>query len=302
LSEGLRVLRLGLVGFGRWGRNYVRAAAAAGNAQVCEVVLHQGSLRAEEARSQGLVVRHSVDDLTVDAVIFAAHPSSAPDVCERLLRRGIPVMVEKPAALSVDAAWRIVDAAESAKTVCLVAHQHLFAIAYEHIRSQAQIDGDTRIMTRAGGPGPHRDYPPLWDYGPHDAAMVWGLVGADPVHIGMKQRQGADGSHIWIAMEFAGGASAHCEIWNDGAPKARHFLVHTAAGDWIYDDLDPQGRLQFQGRYLDIPYEPPLTRALRCFADAVIRGGTDDDRFGAHWALRVADWLSRAQDAATPVA
>ncbi len=296
------MLRLGLVGFGKWGRNYVRAALAAGNAQVCEVVLPEGSMRAEEARGQGLQVRHGIDDLAVDAVVVAAHPSTAPDLCEQLLRRGIPVMVEKPAALSVDAAQRIVAAAQRSKPVCLVAHQHLFATAYEHIRSHVQVDGDTRIITRAGGPGPYRDYPPLWDYGPHDAAMIWGLVGTDPLHIAMQQRVGTAGSHLWLNMQFAGGASAACEIWNDGAPKSRYFQVQTAAGDWIYDDVDPQGRLQFQGRYLDIPYEPPLTRALRCFADAVICGGTDDDRFGAHWALRVADWLSRAQDAATPVA
>lgn len=296
------MLRLGLVGFGKWGRNYVRAAMAAGNALVAEVLLPEGSLRAEEARGQGLLVRHGIDDLAVDAVVVAAHPSTAPDLCEQLLRRGIPVMVEKPAALSVDAAQRIFAAAQHSQPVCLVAHQHLFSVAYEHIRNHAQIDGQTRINTRAGGDGPHRDYPPLWDYGPHDAAMILGLLGKDPRQITLRQRVGTAGSHLWLAMEFADGASADCEVWNDGAPKARYFHVHTAAGDWLYDDLDPQGRLQFRGRYLAVAYEPPLTRALRCFADAVTRGGTRDDRFGAAWAVSVAEWLTRAQDASIPVA
>ena len=294
------MLRLGLVGFGKWGRNYVRAAAAAGNARVVEVVLPEGSERTEQAHSQGLLVKRNIDDLAVDAVVFAAHPSIAPDLCEQLLLRGIPVMVEKPAALSVHAAHRIAEAARLTNPVCLVAHQHLFAVAYEYIRSHLRLDGDTRIRARAGGVGPHRDFPHLWDYGPHDVAMIWGLVGADPVHMDMVQRVGAEGSHLWLEMVFEAGASASCEIWNDGAPKSRYFQVQTVTEEWTYDDLDPLGRLQFQGRYLDIPYEPPLTRAVRCFADAVIQGGTDDYRFGAHWALRVAKWLSMAEATLVP--
>ena len=296
------MLRLGLVGFGKWGRNYVRASMAAGNAEVTEVVLPEGSPRADEARRDGLLVRQSIDDLSVDGVIVAAHPSSAPDLCVRLLRLGMPVMVEKPSALSVDAAQHICDAAQAANLVFLVAHQHLFAVAYEHMRSHAQIDGACLIRTRAGGYGPHRDYPPLWDYGPHDAAMIFGLLGADPLRVEMKKRQGADGGHLWLALDFSAGSRAECEIWNDGVPKARHFHVRTDVGDWIYDDLDPLGRLQFQGRHLDISYEPPLTRAVRGFADAVIQGGTDDYRFGAAWSLTVASWLSVAEATAVTIA
>lgn len=292
------MLQLGLVGFGKWGRNYVHAAMAAGNARVTEVVLPVGSARIEEARGQGLLVKHSIDDLTVNAVVIATHPSSAPDLCQRLLRRGISVMVEKPAALSLQEAQCVSDAARLSNSVCLVAHQHLFSTAYEYIRSHVRIDRDTRIITRAGGLGPHRDYLPLWDYGPHDVAMIWGLLGKEPSRMSMRQSVGVEGSHLWLAIEFEAGGSASCEIWNDGTPKSRYFQVQTGNCDWIYDDLDPLGRLKFKGRYVDIPYEPPLTRAVHGFAEAVIEGGTDDYRFGADWALRVANWLNRAQAAA----
>lgn len=300
MPKGPSLINLGLIGFGNWGRNYVHAAQAAGNARITEVLLPGGSIRTDQARSQGLRVIADIDDLAVDAVIVAAHPHIAPDLCEQLLRRGMHVMVEKPAALSVDAAQRISDAALLPNSVLLVAHQHLFSTAYEYIRGRARPEKDMRIYTRAGGPGPQRDYPALWDYGPHDVAMIWGLIGAEPVHIEMRHRLGAHESQLRLTMEFEAGVSAICEIWNGDSKKSRYFQVHTHAGDWIYDDLDPMGRLQFQGCYLEIPYEPPLTRAVRCFADAVIQGGTDDYRFGAEWALMVANLLTRAQAVALP--
>lgn len=290
------MLRLGLVGFGKWGRNYVPAAFAAGNALVTSVLLPEGSPTAELARGSGLFVTSHLDALDVDAVIVAAHPSEAPDFCERFIQRGIPVMVEKPAGLDLVAAQRILDAANG---VCvatvLIAHQHLFATAYEYIRAQTQTENLTRLATRAGGNGPHRDYPALWDYGPHDVAMIFGLTGSDPIRINSKQETGSMGSHVFLDLAFEEGTQASCEIWNDRLPKARFLSVRTSDMEWIYDDLDPLGRLICQDRYLELPYEPPLTRALRHFVDAVKAGGTDDYRFGADWAVRVAKWLSQAQ-------
>jgi len=289
------VLRLGLVGFGKWGRNYVQAALAAGNAQVTSVLLPEDSPTSELARASGLFVTSDPYALDVDAVIVAAHPSRAAEFCEGFIGRGIPVMVEKPAALDLVSAQRILDAASVGDAVVLVAHQHLFATAYEYIRAQAQSVNLTEVTTRAGGNGPHRDYSALWDYGPHDVAMIFGLTGSDPICINSKQETGPEGSHVFIDLTFEKGTQASCEIWNDRLPKSRFLSVRTSNTEWIYDDLDSRGRLMCQGRYLELPYEPALTRAVRHFVDAVEAGGTDDYRFGADWALRVARWLTLAQ-------
>jgi len=289
------VLRLGLVGFGKWGRNYVQAASAAGNAQVTSVLLPEGSPTAELARASGFFVTSDADALDVDAVIIAVHPTRAADFCEGFIGRGIPVMVEKPAALDLVSAQRILDAASVGGAVVLVAHQHLFATAYEYIRAQAQSENLTEVATRAGGNGPRRDYSALWDYGPHDVAMLFGLIGSDPIRINCKQETGPEGSHVFLDLTFEQGTQASCEIWNDRLPKTRFLSVRTSNMEWMYDDLDPCGRLICQGRYLELPYEPPLTRAVRHFVDAVEAGGTDDYRFGAGWALRVARWLTLAQ-------
>jgi hypothetical protein len=58
-------------------------------------------------------------------------------------------------------------------------------------------------------------------------------------------------------------------------------------------------RLQHDGLPVALPpWQPPLTRALEAFAHAVQAGGTDDYRFGAHWAVQVADVLERAEQSA----
>ena len=71
------MLRLGLVGFGKWGRNYVQAALAAGNAQVTSVLLPEDSPTSELARASGFFVTSDADALDVDAVIVATHPTRA---------------------------------------------------------------------------------------------------------------------------------------------------------------------------------------------------------------------------------
>ena len=273
----------------------MQAASAAGNAQVTSVLLPEGSPTAELARASGFFVTSDADALDVDAVIVAVHPTRAADFCEGFIGRGIPVMVEKPAALDLVSAQRILDAASVGGAVVLVAHQHLFANAYEYIRAQAQSLNLTEVATRAGGNGPRRDYSVLWDYGPHDVAMLFGLIGSDPIRINSKQETGPEGSHVFLDLTFEQSTQASCEIWNDRLPKTRFLSVRTSNMEWMYDDLDPRGRLICQGRYLELPYEPPLTRTVRHFVDAVEAGGTDDYRFGAGWALRVARWLTLAQ-------
>jgi hypothetical protein len=47
---------------------------------------------------------------------------------------------------------------------------------------------------------------------------------------------------------------------------------------------------------LPIAYEPPLTIEVREFLKAVGRGGTQDERFGSHWARQVSEILEMATD------
>ena len=293
------MVRLAIVGFGKWGRNYLAASQASGIAALTTVVLRPDSPHRAAAELAGLQVRERVDQLDdVDAAIVATHPQSHPALCKQLLGQGLAVMLEKPAALSGAAAREIAVAAEHAQRSVLVNHQHLFSLAFEELRKRTRDRASLDIVSRGSNWGPFRDYSALWDYGPHDLAMALALMDAPPVQVQCTQTRSATGASYALRLHFEtarrGQATVH--IGNDAAPRVRTF----AAGGVCYDDTAPlDHRLQHDGLPVALPpWQPPLTRALEAFAHAVQAGGTDDYRFGAHWAVQVADVLERAEQSA----
>jgi predicted dehydrogenase len=269
------VIRLALVGFGKWGRNYVGAAKDAGNCEVTHVVKQSNIIRREDeqyvdGRRFHCGINGIHDALPyVDAVVISSHPSNHAVLSEIALHKCKPVMVEKPAGLSISDAERLLSAEQTAKVPVLVAHQHLFSVGYERVRAMGM---PCHVEAEWYGPGPVRDYSALWDYGPHAVSAALGLVGDCTVISAMTMSK----RRFDISLQHAHG-TAHLFVSSSSAEKGAHITAH--AGDGYSATYDAYEHNQA---------EPPLTRAVRAFAAAVEAGGTDDYRFGARWAVNVA--------------
>jgi len=87
-----------------------------------------------------------LDKARPDAVYIALPPYAHADEVQQAARRGIHVFIEKPIALDMDTAWRMVEAAEQAGIVTQVDFQFRFGAAVEHV---------TRLISSgaAGVPG-----------------------------------------------------------------------------------------------------------------------------------------------------
>lgn len=224
------MIRLALVGAGKWGRNYIQAALDSGVAEVTDLV--------------GRADRIPND---VDAVVIATPPWAHLERCSEALAMGLPVLVEKPATLTTEDADGLVILEEASSAFVLVGHQHLFAEGYEALRAQG-----TPREASAWFCGPvRRDYPEEWDYGAHAVACLLGL--------GMAP--GARNAPWFINIQ-------------------NNRVARVMADGIAYDAYESRA-------------EPPLTRQVRAFANAVKSGGTDDYRFGAKWAVDVANCLIR---------
>lgn len=269
------MIRLGLVGCGKWGVNYVRAALDTGIARVDAVY------RMSTSPSAGFVYwMRTLDEMLcapLGAIVVASPPEGRVELCERILERRFPIIVEKPLALSVEEAERISLAAREAGVPWLVAHQHLFSAAYEEIRGEVLGMNDLAVLSHSGGPGPARSYSALWDYGPHDVAMILGLIGEDASLKGAI----AAGPETFELVLGAGLHYAAARVSSEAARKHRSFEVSTSDGRVLqYDDARPPGeKLLVDGKPKMVSREPPLTRMLRGFAEAV-RTGRTDWRFG----------------------
>jgi predicted dehydrogenase len=120
-------MRYAVVGTGYWGKNHVRVASelvADGLLEevvICDVDESRASSLAE---SYDLPYRTDVADLDVDAATIATPSTTHEDVGTALLERGVDLLVEKPLALSSDAAWSLVEIADEAG--CSLGVGHIF--------------------------------------------------------------------------------------------------------------------------------------------------------------------------------
>lgn len=297
------MIRLALVGYGKWGRNYVRAAQDSGLAQVvCGMATTAGERDGIPVfgpnPSHYEDMAFHVGGRGVDAFVLARNPAWAADTCERLLSLGKPVLVEKPAGLSLADAERIEAAERASKTFVLVGHQHLFAGAYEALRERVRhMSFPLEVASTGANHGPFRDYSPLWDYGPHDVAMLLGLGLGAISHVTCHKRDtGGGGERFHLAIDLERGRASI--ILSNGLPARTRFF-DARHGRWFinYDDRLEGPRLSSSDGLIGFESGQPLTRAVRAFAQAIEDGGTDDYRFGARWAVDVARVLDAAERA-----
>ncbi len=257
-----------MVGFGKWGKNYIQAAEETGLAKVTTLVLSKDSEKWQDTAINSFKCTSDLDDLVflgVDAAIVALHPSQHALVCCELLHRKIPTMVEKPLALDLKDALQIEAAVAKAGVPFMVNHQHLSTYAYLEIIRRTEDEEITEILTQAGNYGPFRDYSALWDYGPHDLSMILELMRSSPQKVVSKHQPQKLGERYAFDLTFKGGVKSHSVIWNGSLPKARSLEVKTKNNRYLYDDCNSKSKLIINGEIAQVMYKSPLTLSIEKF-------------------------------------
>jgi len=140
--SGSEPLRLGLVGCGRIAQTYLEAlrglpeihlaGVADVRVDVAQSVAAQAGTRAFESHAR------LADDVPLDAVIVCTPPSTHRECAEFFLDRGVHVLCEKPLATSSREAEAMLDRAESADLVLMMASK--FRYADDVIKAKGIVD------------------------------------------------------------------------------------------------------------------------------------------------------------------
>jgi predicted dehydrogenase len=210
-------MRFGLIGTGFWAET-VHAAGLAAHPQT-ELVAVWGR---DPAKAAALAERFGArpfadaDELiaAVDAVAFAVPPDVQAELAARAAAAGRPLLLEKPLALSVEAAERVVEAVR-APTVVFFKSRFDPGVA-EWFRTE--IDGRAWDGASAtwlasifepgnpfGGSPWRQERGALWDLGPHALAYLLPTLGPveqveavrgrrDEVHLALRHAAGAASS------------------------------------------------------------------------------------------------------------
>jgi predicted dehydrogenase len=275
-------VRLGLAGAGRWGRNYIKTIAGLGELHVARIASRNPKTVALAPPGCRVVEdwRELMDATAIDGVVIATPPASHAEIARAAIMAGIPLLIEKPLALSTADARAIRDLAIERKVLGLVDHTHLFSPAFRQLKALAARHGGVReIHSEAGNHGPYRaDVSVLWDWGPHDVAMCLDLMQEAPASAAcsVRDRSARDGGvaeTVSIALSFPSGVPAQIRLSN-ATDKTRRFRVRCAEAELVYDDLSAH-KLLVDGTPVPIGSDLPLTVAVREFAAAIAAGAWD---------------------------
>ena len=227
-------MRFGLVGTGHWAR-IAHAPALASTPGVSLAAVW--GRNADAARS--LAAEYGAAGFSsdvgafldaVDAVAFAVPPDVQAPLAVRAAEAGKHLLLEKPVALSVSDADKLVDAVDAAGVASVVFFTHQFNteirawLADERARGAdggwsggvavwlgAALQPDSPFNTPW-----RRDKGGLWDLGPHVVAMLWACLG--PVTSVTAVAGGTDVTHL--VLRHSGGASSAATVTLSAPPPA----------------------------------------------------------------------------------
>jgi predicted dehydrogenase len=125
------MLRIGVVGVGSLGFHHARILSTMPGILMRGVHDANGARRTEVAGQLGVVAFDSREALLddVDAIVIAVPTNAHEEVALAAIERGVHILVEKPIAPTLEAADRIVSAADAAGVTVMIGHVERFNAA-----------------------------------------------------------------------------------------------------------------------------------------------------------------------------
>ncbi len=258
-------LKVAVIGAGAWGRNHVRTLASLADVELV-AVCDLDAKRREEVRRQypGTLVTEDLEKALrpAEAVVVATAAATHARLAMATIERGLPVLVEKPFALSVADAEAVAALAEARNVPLLVGHLLLFHPAVERLRAMmaAKELGDIYYLysQRVNLGQVRPDENALWSFGPHDISVAIHLLDATPVRVAAQGRsylQPGIEDVVFLTMEFESGVIAHVQMsWLD-PHKERRLTVVGSQRMVVFDDMQPREKLKVYDKGVDRPPE-----------------------------------------------
>lgn len=261
------MLRVGVIGCGYWGPNFVRNFQRTEGADMVAVAdLSPGRLDRMRAMLPHLETTTDAEKLLsdpeLDAVVVTTPVSSHFDLARRALEGGKHVLVTKPFTRTAREAEDLIALAERVGRVVMVDHTFVYTGAVRTIGELIETGelGNLHYCDSArvnlGLLQPDTNV--LWDLGPHDLSILehWlrarpvkvSAVGSDP--IGYSER-GFE-SVVYVNLWLEDGMLAHLHLSWLSPVKLRRTLISGSRKMVVYDHLDPDHQVKIYDKGVDV--------------------------------------------------
>jgi predicted dehydrogenase len=254
-----------VIGVGSWGKNHARSVAALSEAELTAICdLDANARETVGRRYPGALVTASAEEAleAADAAVIATPAASHADLARMALERDMPILVEKPFALSTKEARAIADLAASRNVPVVVGHLLVFHPGVERLKAMVEGGelGDVYYLysQRVNLGQVRPDENALWSFGPHDVSVALELLGESPTRVtaqGKSYLQPGIEDVVFMTMEFASGVIAHVQMsWLDPR-KERRLTVVGSKKMVVLDDMEPREKLRIYDKGVDRPPE-----------------------------------------------
>lgn len=287
-----RRFNLAVIGTGRWGSTMMRAIDTHSALSVAAVITSKPVFA--QTKISGIPVFPSWQDaaaaLSIDGFVLAVPPDVQPGIAEQLIAAGFPVFLEKPLALTSQAAAGLLAASRKHGFIGVVDHIHLFAREFQELCHRLPAGGGFRVIEAvSGNRGPVRDrWTPCWDWAPHDIAMCLVVMGEMPstvkaIIVRDFEENGGRFQNYEIELDFEQKGQAHIVTGNAFDGHYREFRGHVNGTSLVYAETAERVRslvVEHGDRMETVPVTSalPLSAALTVFADRISQqsGGLED--------------------------
>ena len=282
----MSLLRIAVIGVGYLGQHHARLLAGMEHVELVGVVDTKAGRAEEIAAKYGTRAFTNAADIRglVDAVTVAVPTESHVDVAMPFVDDRCAVLVEKPLALSLADADRLIDAAARRGSVLAAGHTERFNPAVGAALPLVRNPRFIEVHRLGVFPDRSLDIDVIFDLMIHDLDLLLASVHSDVVSIE------AVGVHVLsprtdianVRLRFASGCIANLtasRISRERVRKARFFqfdsyvsIDFAAQEVEVYRTVPSDGRPSIQGGKLDVTKDEPLRRELEDFVDAARTG------------------------------
>jgi predicted dehydrogenase len=250
------MIGVGIIGFGRWGENLVRAFSETDGARVVAICDHleerralaQAAYPASETCADASTL---FGNPSISAVVIATPASSHFELAVTALHADKHVFVEKPIAATSREAQLLIDVADARRRTLMVDHTPCYSAAVEVVRSliQGGTIGDVYYYdaVRANFGRVRHDVNVVWDLAVHDLAIIDFIFNRQPQMI-----SAAGAAHVAVQLQsvayltcfFEGNMIAHVHVNWLAPTKVRRTMVGGSKGVIDWDDTLPMDKLR----------------------------------------------------------
>ena len=240
------MIKVGLIGAGYWGGNYIKTIEGMSNAKLSWVYNRQNQIPVNKLPHDSKFTTDYGDilrDGSTSAVIIATPPETHYKIAKDALRAGKDVLVEKPMTYSSNEALELSELAKKKSRILMVGHIFLYNQAMEGLKKmidRGDLGNLLYLEFRRMGMAKRTETNAMWCLAPHDVSIANHLLGEIPKSVSATGeswiKQGVeDITHL--ELEYGGGAKADISSAWIYPEKIRKIILVGTKKMAVFDDL-----------------------------------------------------------------